>query len=65
MRHGHYDRPDAFDGLTVSAREQGRLPMTMQSEQEHRGFLQTAGGQITLLVVALIVLLAIAWYYVF
>ena len=62
MRHGRHHRPDAFDELTVPVR---RSPMTMQSEQDHRGFMQTAGGQITLLVVALIVLLALAWYYVF
>jgi hypothetical protein len=39
--------------------------MTMQSEQGNHGFLQSAGGQITLLVVGLVVLLALAWYYVF
>jgi len=37
--------------------------MTMQNNQQNQGFIHTAGGQTTILLVALIVIIAIAWNY--
>ena len=40
--------------------------MTMQSDRNNRpGFLQSATGQMTLLVVVLIVVVLFAWRYIF
>jgi len=39
--------------------------MTMQSDHQGAGFLQSAGGQMVLLIVVLAVVLAGAWFYVF
>jgi len=39
--------------------------MTMQSEHHQAGFMQSAAGQTTIVAVALIVVLAVAWIYVF
>ncbi len=43
-----------------------RSPMTMQnSEPKHSGFFGSATGQLTLLAAAIIVVLVLAWIYVF
>jgi hypothetical protein len=40
--------------------------MTMHSDQNNRpGFLQSATGQMTLVIVAIIVVVLLAWRYVF
>ena len=39
--------------------------MSMQSSQQGAGFVHTAGGQMILLCVALAVVIAGAWFYVF
>lgn len=39
--------------------------MTIQSEEGNRGFFQSAGGQITAFSVAIVVVLTLAWVYVF
>ena len=39
--------------------------MTMQSEHPQAGFMQSAAGQTTLVAAALIVVMAVAWIYVF
>jgi hypothetical protein len=38
--------------------------MTMQSDHHDQSFIHTAGGQTTLLLVALIVLMGLAWKFV-
>jgi hypothetical protein len=38
--------------------------MTMESNQEHGGLLHSAGGQITLLVLATVGVLILAWLYI-
>ena len=40
--------------------------MTMQSEHQQAGFLQSAAGQTTMILAAvLVVVIAVAWFYVF
>jgi hypothetical protein len=39
--------------------------MSIQSEEGNRGFFQSARGQMTMLSIAIVVILAIAWTYVF
>ena len=39
--------------------------MTMQSEHQDAGFMQSAAGQMTLLIGGAVVLVAFAWIYVF
>lgn len=39
--------------------------MTMQSSQHDAGFLSSTGGQMTALCIALAVVIAGAWFYVF
>ena len=39
--------------------------MTMQSEHPQAGFMESAAGQATLLAAALIVVMAVAWFFVF
>jgi hypothetical protein len=39
--------------------------MTMQSEHHQAGFLQSAAGQSVMLAAVLVVVLAVAWIYVF
>jgi len=39
--------------------------MTMQSEHHQAGFMQSAAGQTTIVAAVLIVVLAVAWIYVF
>jgi hypothetical protein len=37
--------------------------MTMHSDRHDQSFIHTAGGQISLLVAALVVVMAIGWFY--
>ena len=39
--------------------------MTMQSEHHQAGFMQSAAGQSTLVAAVLIIVMAVAWVYVF
>ena len=39
--------------------------MTMQSEQQDVGFLDSVAGQMTLLGGGIVIVLAIAWFFVF
>lgn len=39
------------------------MSMTMQSDHHEQSFIYTAGGQAILLLAALVVLTAIAWFY--
>ncbi len=38
--------------------------MSTQSEESYRGFFQSTGGQLTVLSIAIVAILAIAWFYV-
>ncbi len=39
--------------------------MTMQSEHHQAGFMQSAAGQTIIVVAALVIVMAVAWFYVF
>jgi hypothetical protein len=41
------------------------IAMTIQGEEGNRRVFQSAGGQITVLSVAIVIALALAWIYVF
>lgn len=39
--------------------------MTMQREHQQAGFMQSAAGQTIILAAVLVVVMAVAWFYVF
>jgi hypothetical protein len=42
-----------------------RQIMSIQSQEGNRGFFQSAGGQVMMLSIAIVLIVAIAWAYVF
>jgi len=55
---------DAVSAFRAGKNASGRYPMTMQREHRGRGLANNMAAQMTILVVAVGVLIAIAWFYV-